>query len=51
METFEYASPTTLKEAVGLLGSDRGEAEALAGGTDLITLMKDYVVSPKRVVN
>lgn len=51
MEAFEYASPTTLKEAVGLLGSDRKEAEVLAGGTDLITLMKDYVVSPKRVVN
>lgn len=51
MEAFEYASPATLKEAVGLLGSDRNEAEVLAGGTDLITLMKDYIVTPKRVVN
>ncbi len=51
MEAFEYASPNTLKEATSLLGAKWGEAEVLAGGTDLISLMKDYVASPKRVVN
>ena len=51
MEQFAYANPKTLKEALGLLGSDWSEAAVLAGGTDLISLMKDYVMSPKRVVN
>lgn len=51
MEAFEYASPATLKEALSLLGSSWSDAAILAGGTDLISMMKDYVVSPKRVVN
>ena len=51
MEQFAYASPKTLKDALGLLGSDWNDAAVLAGGTDLISLMKDYVVSPKKVVN
>jgi xanthine dehydrogenase YagS FAD-binding subunit len=51
MEAFEYANPSSLKEAVGLLGSRWGEAEVLAGGTDLLSLMKDYVGAPKRLVN
>ena len=51
MERFEYANPTTVKDATALLGSSWADAQLLAGGTDLISLMKDYVVSPKRVVN
>ena len=51
MQAFEYASPTTVKEAVALLGSSWADAAVLAGGTDLISLMKDYIESPKRVVN
>lgn len=51
MEAFEYASPTTLKEAVGLLSTRWGETEVLAGGTDLLALMKNYVAAPKRVVD
>ncbi len=51
MQAFEYANPTTLKEALGLLSSRWGEADVLAGGTDLLSLMKDYVHTPKRVVN
>ncbi|MGE5647176.1 MAG: FAD binding domain-containing protein [Acidobacteriota bacterium] len=51
MEAFEYANPATLKEALALLGSGWGDASVLAGGTDLLGLMKDYIVSPKRVVN
>ena len=51
MKAFEYASPTTLKEAVGMLGSQWGETEVLAGGTDVLSLMKEYVSTPKRVVN
>jgi xanthine dehydrogenase YagS FAD-binding subunit len=51
MQPFEYANPTTVKEAVGQLGTQWGEADVLAGGTDLISLMKEYLVTPKRVVN
>ncbi len=51
MQPFEYANPTTVQEAVGLLGARWGEADVLAGGTDLISLMKEYLATPKRVVN
>lgn len=51
MNSFEYASPLTVKEATSLLSSQWGDVEILAGGTDLLALMKDYVVVPKRVVN
>lgn len=51
MQAFEYANPGTLREAVGLLPSAWGEAEILAGGTDLLSLMKNYVATPKRVVD
>ena len=51
MNRFEYASPTSLKQALGLLSKSWGDAELLAGGTDLLGRMKDYVSSPKRVVN
>ena len=48
MQNFEYANPTTLKEAIALLTAD---SAVLAGGTDLISMMKDYLATPKRVVN
>lgn len=51
MQPFEYASPKTVKEALALLGAGWEDAALLAGGTDLLSLMKDSVVTPKRVVN
>ena len=51
MKNFEYANPTSVKEALGLLGNSWDDAQVLAGGTDILSLMKDYVVSPKRLVN
>ena len=51
MQAFEYASPTTTKEAVQLLANAQGVSEVLAGGTDLISLMKDGVAAPQRVVS
>lgn len=51
MRAFEYTSPATKEQAVGLLGTSWGQAEILAGGTDLLALMKDDVVHPKRLVN
>jgi xanthine dehydrogenase YagS FAD-binding subunit len=48
MNRFEYASPTTLKQAVALLASTWGDCEIIAGGTDLLGRIKDYVSTPKR---
>jgi xanthine dehydrogenase YagS FAD-binding subunit len=51
MIQFEYVSPNSVKQAVALLTTNWGDAQILAGGTDLLGLMKDFVVTPKRVVN
>ena len=51
MEAFEYASPKSVQDAVKLLGSAWGETEVMAGGTDLISAMKDRMTTPKRVVS
>jgi xanthine dehydrogenase YagS FAD-binding subunit len=51
MQPFEYVSPPTLQAATGLLGTSWGQTEILAGGTDLLALMKDDIVTPTRLVN
>ena len=51
MRPFEYASPATHEQAISLLSPAWGQAEILAGGTDLLAMMKDDVVHPKRLVN
>jgi xanthine dehydrogenase YagS FAD-binding subunit len=51
MRPFEFASPATQKDVPGLLGQSWGETEVLAGGTDLLSLMKDEVTAPRRLVN
>ncbi|MEA2560520.1 MAG: xanthine dehydrogenase YagS FAD-binding subunit [Acidobacteriota bacterium] len=49
MRPFEYASPTMLGQAVSLLASPG--SVPLAGGSDLLALMKDDVETPGRLVN
>src|SRR5262249_25444775 len=51
MRAFDYVSAQTKAEAVDLLAPDWGETELLAGGTDLLALMKDNIVAPQRLVN
>jgi xanthine dehydrogenase YagS FAD-binding subunit len=51
MKSFEYSSPKTVKEAASLLGDKWGDTEILAGGTDLITSLKQGITEPKRVVS
>lgn len=51
MQAFEIANPTTTKQAVQLLAGEWGKTEILAGGTDLISLMKDDVAAPSRLVS
>ena len=51
MRPFAYVSPKTEAQAFSLLSPSWGESEIIAGGTDLLALMKDDVVRPKRLVN
>lgn len=47
---FEYFEPKTLEEAYSLLATREG-AYLLAGGTDLLVLMKKGVIAPKCIIN
>ena len=49
MKSFEYARPTTEDEAVQFLGCDG--SQALAGGTDLTSLMRAELVTTSRLVD
>lgn len=50
--TFEYYfRPKTIEEAVSLLASYGKEARLLAGGTDLVPLMRNRAVMPKYVID
>ena len=51
MRPFEYLSPTTEQQVHALLGKSWGAVEILAGGSDLLSLMKDDITTPKRLVN
>ncbi len=48
MKAFEYVSPTALKDVPALLTDN---AVVMAGGSDLLSLMKEGIVEPSRVVN
>ena len=51
MKSFEYAAPKSLKEATALLSDSWGKTEILAGGTDLVTSLKQRLTRPDRVVS
>ena len=51
MKDFEYAEGRTEAEILALLSPHAGHTEIIAGGTDLVGLMKKMVVNPERVVN
>ncbi len=51
MKNFEFASPQTESEAVGLLQDHGGRTAVLAGGTDLVGLLQADLVAPERVVD
>jgi carbon-monoxide dehydrogenase medium subunit len=48
---FEYASPTTVHEAVALLARGNGTAKALAGGQSLMPLLAFRLATPAMVVD
>lgn len=52
MKAFAYVNATNEKEALAALANaERGRLLPMAGGMDLLGLMKDYIVSPDRVVS
>lgn len=51
MKAFAYVNAANEKDALAALVPERGRALPLAGGQDLLSLMKDYVSQPDRVVN
>jgi xanthine dehydrogenase YagS FAD-binding subunit len=51
MRPFEYVSANSRNQVGELLGANWSDGEILAGGTDLVALMKDEIVNPKRLVN
>lgn len=51
MNSFEYANPASIEEAVALLSDTWGDTEVLAGGTDLVTSLKQELTRPKVVVS
>jgi len=51
VRAFEYANPKGDRQAIGLLGQNWDDAAVFAGGTELLSLMKDGIIAPKRLVN
>jgi xanthine dehydrogenase YagS FAD-binding subunit len=51
VKPFAYVNAANEKEAIAALGPDRGKFLPLAGGMDLLALMKDYIAQPDRLVN
>jgi xanthine dehydrogenase YagS FAD-binding subunit len=51
MKAFDFASPEHEADVLELLSGEPGQTEILAGGTDLVPLMKKMLVTPDRVVS
>ncbi len=48
---FHYFQPSSLAEVISLLNEHAGEARLLAGGTDLLVLMRERNCTPSHVIN
>jgi xanthine dehydrogenase YagS FAD-binding subunit len=51
MKSFAYVSPQNLGETLKMLGQPGSDNRALAGGTDLLTLMKADITTPDLLVD
>ncbi len=52
MDKFSYVNATSLKQVTSLLSdSGWGEVMLIAGGTDLLSELKEYIETPKKLVN
>lgn len=48
---FDYLEPHTIKEAVSLVSKYDGRAKVIAGGTDLMNLIRTKMIKPEYVVD
>src|SRR5712692_8642154 len=48
---FEYHAPSSVQEALGLLGRHKDDAKLLAGGHSLVPMMKLRLAQPKHVID
>ena len=52
MEKFSYVNATSLEQVTTLLSDSRwGEVMLIAGGTDLLAELKEYIETPKTLIN
>ncbi len=51
MENFAYVNATNVEQASSLLSGEWGETMVIAGGTDLLGELKEYIETPAKVVN
>ncbi|HUU28140.1 MAG TPA: xanthine dehydrogenase family protein subunit M [archaeon] len=51
MKAFSYYNPTSIENAVAVLGKEERDSRALAGGTDLIGEIKNRYLAPDCLVN
>ena len=51
LPAFEYALPTTLAEAIGLLAASEGGAKAIAGGQSLMPVLAFRLAAPRLLVD
>lgn len=51
MKAFAYVNAADEKQAVAALSPERGKVMPIAGGMDLLGLMKDYIAQPETLVN
>lgn len=51
MRPFEYLKPKTLEEACAMLSEHKEEAKILAGGQNLVLLLRQRLISPQYVID
>lgn len=51
MGSFEYFRPATVEEAIALMGGAGGEGMYVAGGTDVMVLIRQKKIAPRRLVS
>lgn len=50
MKAYEYYKPQTIEEAIGLMG-ELEDAQFIAGGTDVLVLLKQKKIAPKNLIS
>jgi len=51
MQTFKYVQPKSLTDAAGISEKEEDAAVLFAGGTDVLGLLKNDIISPSKVIN